>query len=718
MKILHIIDSGGLYGAEMMLLNLFQEQVRLGLDPTIASIGEMGIDEKPLEAEALKRGFKVEKFRMRPGPNLPGALRILRFAHHEKFDLMHLHGYKGNILFGLMPRAFRKIPLVSTLHGWTSADSLSKMKLYEWLDSKSLKYIDAVVAVNRRMLSHPKLRDLRLANLRVVNNGITPLEFSQGIELDQKIVDFCRGGFAVGSVGRLSREKGFHHLIDAFSELRRLAPETRLVIIGEGEERPSLEARIAQKGLGKHVLLPGYRAKARRYLPLFGIFVLPSLTEGLPLSLLEAMHYGLPIVASRVGGVPEVLENGNAGILVEPDDGRAIANALWELYQKPEYGTALGMKARQIVIRNYSSEKMALEYCEIYKSLNPSTTVREQKFSGVWLKEIVKKLFLKLPFFISVVSFLTRKSPRVFMYHRFSEGLDGVEGRVDAETFDWELSQLKNRWKVITLGEYLELRRDGTDLPSYLVILTVDDGYGDFYRVAYPRLKKHGLTATFFPTIGFVDGGWLWWDRIHYAFEHSPREGLSLEFLGEKFKVDLRDGDRKIACKTFVDYCLTLDDDTKWTLISRLEKELEVALPPSPPEEYAAVGWGQLREMSKNRIEIGSHTMSHPVLSRVSDQSFAEEIETSKKRIETKLDQEVFSFCYPNGGPDDLNEEICRFVEKAGYRGAVVAYDGPHEPFDPCRIPRMAAGRDKTDFLWKLCGMERLVLDIKNRLKG
>src|SRR3989337_2476449 len=118
MKVLHIIDSGGLYGAEVMLLNLVQEQLRLGLDPVICSIGEKRFFEKPLESEGLKRGFKIKKFRMRAGPNLLGAYKILRFAHIGKFDLMHTHGYKGNILFGLLLRGLRKIPLVSTLHGW------------------------------------------------------------------------------------------------------------------------------------------------------------------------------------------------------------------------------------------------------------------------------------------------------------------------------------------------------------------------------------------------------------------------------------------------------------------------------------------------------------------------------------------------------------------------------------------------------------------------
>jgi len=149
LKILHIIDSGGLYGAEIMLLHLIDEQKKLGLKPVLLSIGRKGIAEKPIEIEASKREIEVHKFRMRSGPNIVWAIKILLFAQKNAFDLMHSHGYKGNILFGFMPKPVRKLPLISTLHGWTSTTGFSKMRVYLWLDSLSLRFIDAVVLVNK-----------------------------------------------------------------------------------------------------------------------------------------------------------------------------------------------------------------------------------------------------------------------------------------------------------------------------------------------------------------------------------------------------------------------------------------------------------------------------------------------------------------------------------------------------------------------------------------
>lgn len=267
LKILHVIDSGGLYGAEVMLLNLVDEQIRQGLRPTICSIGTLDLPEKPLETEALRRGFRVKKFRMRAGLNISGALKILRFAQAEHFDLMHSHGFKGNIFFGFMPRRYRKIPLVATLHGWTSFNNFTRMKLYEWLDGKTLKYMDAVVLVSNGMLTNPKLKKHHSENFRVINNGIPPQSDSMdnGDKLDSKIMAFCEKGFIVGTIGRLSDYKGFHHLIEAFSRLTQQFEDMKLLIIGEGAERNRLEQMVKELGLQEKVLMPGYRVAASEY---------------------------------------------------------------------------------------------------------------------------------------------------------------------------------------------------------------------------------------------------------------------------------------------------------------------------------------------------------------------------------------------------------------------------------------------------------------------
>jgi len=398
MKILHIIDSGGLYGAEIMLLNLVAEQMRLGLKPIIASIGGKDIDDKPLESEALKRGIQVKRFRMYWGPNYVGASRIIKYALYQGVDILHSHGYKGNILFGLMPRKIRKLPLITTIHGWTNTNNgFSKMKLYEWLDSRSLKFIDAVVLVSKAMESNPKLKNRKDINVSVVKNGIpiwddssschllnhtasvtspSPLgivQTSDSADLDQSIIDFCRGGYVIGSMGRLSREKGYNYLVEALGILIKMGIDARLVIVGEGNERDYLEGLVAQRELSDRVMLPGYRKGAKEYLPYFSVFAISSLTEGLPITLLEAMYARIPIVATEVGGIPELLEYGRAGLLIKPRNADAVAEALSLLRHDERLANELTNVAYHRVTTHYTSKTMALEYLDIYNGATNRT---------------------------------------------------------------------------------------------------------------------------------------------------------------------------------------------------------------------------------------------------------------------------------------------------------------------------------------------------------
>jgi glycosyltransferase involved in cell wall biosynthesis len=366
MRVLHVIDSGGFYGAEVMLLNLAAEQMRMGYQVEIASIGEKGIEEKAIESVAQEKGIPVRKFRMRPGPNWLGAMSVLRHAVQKRFDLLHSHGYKGNILFGLLPRRVRRLPLVTTLHGWTSVRGFTKMRMYEWLDNLSLRFVDAVVLVNRGMLEHPVLKKKKRFRRWIVNNGILPVDDSPPCVMDPAIQKFCERGYTIGALARLSPEKGFSDLIDALAILLQRGKDVRLVIFGEGGERKALEEKVAGLGLDDRVRMPGFVSNAGCYLPSFDVLAMPSLTEGLPITLLEAMRAGVPIVASKVGGIPHLLEDGKSGLLVPPTDSAALADAISLLYDQPARGREMAAAAGQVFRAKYTSERMAEGYHQIY----------------------------------------------------------------------------------------------------------------------------------------------------------------------------------------------------------------------------------------------------------------------------------------------------------------------------------------------------------------
>jgi glycosyltransferase involved in cell wall biosynthesis len=377
MKVLHVIDSSGIYGAEVMLLTLMEEQRKHGMHVVLASIGVKGEQEKQIEQEARQRNLQVSAFRMHKGPDPLGACRLLCFVRRGSFDIIHCHGYKPDILLGFIPRRIRKVPVVATLHGWTNMRRLSRMSIYEWLDLASLRFLDQVIAVNRSVLRRGKIgRDGRI-RAAVVNNGIPAKTGGTGaLAKNDPIGLFCGSNFTIGSIGRLSGEKGYRYLIEAIGNMRRSGTDVRLVIIGEGAERESLTRMVRQLDLEPWVLLPGYREKASAYMSRFDVFVLSSLTEGLPVTLLEAMRAGVPVVATAVGGIPEVLRRSGAGLMVDSADSRGLAEKLSRLYHDPELRAELGRRGKDAIYGCYSSEIMERQYREIYSGVLERKAVR------------------------------------------------------------------------------------------------------------------------------------------------------------------------------------------------------------------------------------------------------------------------------------------------------------------------------------------------------
>ena len=365
MNIVHIIDSDGLNGAEIMLLNLMEEQRRMDLKPVLLSLGDSGTGENSLEAEARKRMLEVIPFRTRRGYSLQGALEIARRARETNAALLHSHGYKGDILVGSLPRKIRHMPMVRTQHGRTSVARLSRIGMYEALDSLIIRGLDAVIEVNEAGLQR------RDGKTFVIENGIPELEFdsASAYSADPVVREFCKNSFIIGTLSRLSEEKGLVHLIAALSAVCSRYPRVKCLVLGEGPLKNMLQSLVNEAGLADRVLLAGYRNYAYHYLPCFNIFALPSLTEGLPISLLEAMQAEVPIVATRVGGIPRVLENGRTGVLVRPGDPEELAAAIFALLSDPLGARAMGRHARAAALTNYSSRRMAENYQRVYETV-------------------------------------------------------------------------------------------------------------------------------------------------------------------------------------------------------------------------------------------------------------------------------------------------------------------------------------------------------------
>jgi peptidoglycan/xylan/chitin deacetylase (PgdA/CDA1 family) len=325
------------------------------------------------------------------------------------------------------------------------------------------------------------------------------------------------------------------------------------------------------------------------------------------------------------------------------------------------------------------------------------------------LKGRVKTLLARNSAVRGFATIATKHRPRIFMYHRFSREPHSEPTVIDAAMFEWQVREIKQRFLVHTMRDYIRKVRDDGGIPPRTAIITVDDGYRDFYEIAYPILRKHGVRATLFVTVNFIERKiWLWPDILRFALENAQVKSISFPFESATFEVPAGDpGSIRREWESLSDFCIRLDDDTKWTFISKLLAAARVDLPSEPITEYAPVTWEQIREMKEKGIEIGSHTLNHPILSKVREERrLVEEIGESRRAIEARIGDRVATFCYPNGTPEDIDERVVALVKEAGYHGAVVTVGALTD--DLYRIPRIGVSSEKTDFLWKASGLENI----------
>jgi len=304
---------------------------------------------------------------------------------------------------------------------------------------------------------------------------------------------------------------------------------------------------------------------------------------------------------------------------------------------------------------------------------------------------------------------LTGDSPRILMYHRFA--CESSSKALGVDEFEYQVRQVVRYFRPKTLKQLAAELESSRGVEPRSVVITVDDGYADFHQFALPILQRHKVPATLFVTTDFVDQRiWLWPDLIEFALEHAVVNSVRVNVLAGCLELDMRSEDsRKEAWRDLVRISLGLPDDEMRALHTQLLDRCGVILPAIPTDRYSPLSWEQIRLADEQGIEIGAHTRTHPALSRVPAHRLEDEIVGSKRRIEEMLGHEIVSFCYPNGTPDDVTEEVKRTVAAAGFRAAPVAYFDENVTTDPYELRRYAVDSWRRKFLQSLHGVNLLI---------
>jgi peptidoglycan/xylan/chitin deacetylase (PgdA/CDA1 family) len=299
---------------------------------------------------------------------------------------------------------------------------------------------------------------------------------------------------------------------------------------------------------------------------------------------------------------------------------------------------------------------------------------------------------------LGMARWMNRRGLRILMYHRFTE----------REPLARQCAHIRAHYSPVSMSQAADWLMHGGRLPENAVAITVDDGYRDFYQVAYPVLREYGIPATVYLVSDFVDRTlWLWVDQVRYGFLHGEARSFQMEIAGAaplRFDLGTRQT-RMRAARAVTEAAKRISNAGRLRLLQRLPEQLGVRLPEEAPAEYEALHWDEVRQMAAAGIDFGAHTRTHPILSRLAGEGelageiageITHEIGGSKRQIERQVGRPVEHFCYPNGSREDVGPEAVEAVQAAGFRTAVMTESGLNyvgEPgLDDGYFERCAAG--------------------------
>lgn len=273
---------------------------------------------------------------------------------------------------------------------------------------------------------------------------------------------------------------------------------------------------------------------------------------------------------------------------------------------------------------------------------------------------------------MQIARLANRRGTRILMYHRFPQ---------DTRALEWQCSHIRNHYKPLPLDKWVDNGAEPSATNS--LIVTVDDGYRDFLLYGFPVFRAFDIPCTVYLVSDFLDQKlWMWWDQLAFAFRHTKRDSLTLTLAQDDLSFQLQDDAQREALGADIANRLTqVTNSERLRLVKLIPELLEVEIPATPPAEFEALKWEEVRQLAKDGVAFGAHTVTHPILSRLSDsQQKREEIEVSKLRIQQELDQPVQHFCYPNGLNGDFDQETVDIVKQAGFKTATTTERGLNFP--------------------------------------
>ena len=323
----------------------------------------------PYEDKLRHIGVKVKNFDLKTLVDIRIILRLVRYIKQNKIDIVETAVFPADV-YGRISARLANVPvIISTMHRVADHKQEAIYRVLFFADTLTMALTTRIIAVSKAgknyLISWHRVKPDKI---RVIYNGIAPLKYDHSIDIKKykRKLNLQHDMPTVAFIGRLVTLKGVNYLLEAAASILRSGERVQFVVVGDGPLKKRLINHAKSLGVSKHVHFIGFRKDIPQILSVIDILVVPSLWEGLPLTILEAMFAGKPIIATRVGGIPEAVMDRETGILISPRDCHALSRGILELLNDPKKRKEMGEKGKQRALRHFDVDRMVKEYSDIY----------------------------------------------------------------------------------------------------------------------------------------------------------------------------------------------------------------------------------------------------------------------------------------------------------------------------------------------------------------
>jgi len=373
MNVLQFICSTGFYGAERWVLAIVNH-----FDKAQVNSSLLVTSENPNQEIEIVNRFPSDlpaiRIEMRNRFDFSAVKKIADYLVTNKIDVIHTHGYKSDIL-GLLAARKAGIPCVSTPHGFGEIND-AKLRLYKNIGCFSLRYFNAVAPLSQQLTAEIKALKIPEHKIVYIPNGVDISEIDRHIESDAPGNEDKHATPAVaaepptiGYIGRLAHGKAIHNMLNIFDSIWQSNPTYELKLIGDGPLRQSLETQAKSLDSRKNIHFLGFRHDRIELMKKFDLFLMTSVSEGIPRSLMEAMALNIPIAAYDIPGINELLTHNDTALLAPLNDTDKLSEHCKMLLNDNELAARLTESARNHLTKTHSAESMAHSYQSLYRKL-------------------------------------------------------------------------------------------------------------------------------------------------------------------------------------------------------------------------------------------------------------------------------------------------------------------------------------------------------------